>query len=384
MDKSRLLDLLSKQENDTLNDRERNELESWYNSLSLTTSSMDEEDKLKEEMFFLFREKIKKPSSPFLVRTIGRRMLKIAAVVTGLFLGGVVYYMTNYKTASVKSADLPSTTNRTKEDVAPGTNRAILTLGDGSRINLDESDAGVLAQQGNVKVLKLADGTLGYRPPNKEESEADILYNTIITPRGGEYKLTLSDGSNVWLNASSSLRYPTSFAGSKRRVEVSGEAYFEVAKNTLMPFIVSVNGEQEVKVLGTHFNINAYTEEGPKKITLLEGSVIVAERNHSITLKPGQQSSLSENGFKVEETDLEQVIAWKTGFIEFDNSSLEAIMREISRWYDVDINYQGKPKTSVIFGGRISKRLPLSKVLKMLETYGVKAEIRNKEIIISE
>ncbi|MEP7376367.1 MAG: FecR domain-containing protein [Chitinophagaceae bacterium] len=383
MDKMRLLLLLSKKADNVLSDEERNELDTWYESLYLESPKIDQyEDELKQEMLFQFREKIVKPSPQHRYILLSRKMLRVAAVAAGLLLVGSVYFIAVQKTTSAKPVSTSDIAVNIK-DVEPGSSRAILMLGDGSKIDLDKRDPGLLARQGSVQVVKLADGTLGYRPQGNEKEEENMLFNTITTPRGGEYKLTLPDGSKVWLNASSSLRFPTVFTGTERRVEVSGEAYFEVAKNRAMPFIVSVNGKQEVTVLGTHFNINAYNEEGTEKITLLEGSVMVAEKNYSITLKPGQQSALTENGFKSQEADVEQVIAWKDGFFEFENASLETVMRGIGRWYDVDIRYQDKPETSVIFGGRISKHLPLSNVLKMLETYGVNAKINGREIMIS-
>ena len=223
------------------------------------------------------------------------------------------------------------------EDIAPGGDKAILTLADGTKVVLDTAGNGAITRQGNVTVIKL-NGQLAYQPSTLT-STSTLTYNTISTPRGGQYQLVLADGSKVWLNAASSLRFPTAFAGKERRVEVTGEAYFEVAHDAAMPFIVQ-RGEAEVKVLGTHFNINGYEDEPSLKITLLEGKVRVSSRDQTAVLKPGQQAQLQTTNSKLQTTnqvDIDEVVAWKNGLFQFEQADIKTIMRQVARWYNVDV-----------------------------------------------
>jgi ferric-dicitrate binding protein FerR (iron transport regulator) len=209
-----------------------------------------------------------------------------------------------------------------------------------------------------------------------------ISYNTLSTPRGGQYQLVLPDGSKVWLNASSSIHFPTAFAGHERNVELTGEAYFEIAKNKQKPFHVNVNGMQ-VEVLGTHFNVNAYGDEGAIKTSLLEGSVKIKKGNISGLLKPGQQGVLKKNStdLEIKNADMNEAIAWKNGLFEFDGADIKSIMREIGRWYDVDVVYAGKVPDRR-FEGKISRDAQLSDVLKILALSNVKFSVEGKKIIV--
>ena len=250
-----------------------------------------------------------------------------------------------------------------KNDIKPGSDKAVLTLADGSTIMLQDAQNGAIAQQGSANVVKL-NGKLDYNASGSQTPE--ILYNTIATPRGGQYEVQLPDGTHVWLNAASSLRFPTAFTGINREVELTGEAFFEVAKNKSIPFVVNVQ-HNKVTVLGTHFNINAYSDEKSINTTLLEGSVKFNAGLQEKLLKPGQQSVFTPAtaALTVKPVDINQVIAWKNGFFEFDNTDLATIMRQISRWYDVDISYQTRDSKS-LFGGGISRKLNLSEVLHLL------------------
>lgn len=381
MQRSRLLELLDKLDNESITNEERTELYEWYDSLNL--GSLNSEpgvgDQSKEVMLAEFRSRYAVSTPRGRLLKIRWRTLKVAAVAAGLIFG--ILFYTNVKRPTRDSIVNNVQTAGTVADVAPGNTRAVLILGDGSTIDLHKSLAGTLAQQGSTEVRKRSDGTIDYVSNTSEKQ--GLIFNTVQTPRGGEYKLVLADGTNVWLNASSSLKFPTAFSGAERRVEVSGEAYFEVAENKDLPFVVSVNGRQEVRVLGTHFNVNAYLEDGLEKVTLLEGSVAVAQGKYAVTLKPGQQSFLAGKGFEIEDADVDQVIAWKTGFFEFNNSSLESIMQSISRWYDVDVIYEMRSAPAPTLGGRISRHLPLSKVLKMLSAYGIYSKIVGKSVVIS-
>lgn len=308
-----------------------------------------------------------------------------AAAAIAIVLGTASYlYLVN----SNKNSELTTTGpgKLTPKDIAPGGDRAVLTLANGQKIILDSAANGTLALQGNARVVKMANGQLVYTIEGSEGMAP--VYNTMSTPRGGQYKLTLPDGTNVWLNAASSITYPASFAGKERRVTVTGEVYFEVAKDKTKPFHVAANG-MDVEVLGTHFNINSYEDEGVDKTTLLEGAVRITKGTSSVQLKPGEQAVLSQSqGSRntievVRNVNIEQVVAWKNGWFEFDNVDLRTIMRQISRWYDVDVSYEGRITTET-FGGRTTKNLPLSEVLELLESDGLRFRLEGKKLIVEQ
>jgi ferric-dicitrate binding protein FerR (iron transport regulator) len=243
--------------------------------------------------------------------------------------------------------------------IKPGKDVAILTLADGTTITLDSASNGIISQQGNVRITKLPTGELVYTPEGSNVQET--LYNTMTTPKGGQYKLTLPDGSKVWLNAASSITYPAAFVGKERTVTIKGEVYFEVAKNENMPFHVKANNIT-VDVLGTSFNIMAYDDEPAIKTTLITGAIKV----NGHLLKPGQQAV---NERITDNADIEEAIAWKNGLFEFNQQSIVSIMQQISRWYDVDIQYQGTIKSKT-FTGQISRYADIATVLQMMELTG--------------
>lgn len=247
-------------------------------------------------------------------------------------------------------------------DKAPGKTGAILTLADGSKIVLDSLGNGLVANQNNTTVSK-KNGGLVYKSGNNSE----LVYNTMTTPRARQYNLELSDGTKVWLNASSSLTFPTSFASNERKVILTGEAYFEVAKDKKRPFRVSVN-EMQVNVLGTHFNINAYDDEATINTTLLEGSVLLIEKSQKVLLKPGEQAQKQKKGTIVvnNKVNIDKVMGWKNGVFYFENANLQTVLREISRWYDVDVIFEKEIPVRT-FEGEIQRNLKLSQVLKILE-----------------
>lgn len=303
----------------------------------------------------LSADKINKPAQ--VKRLYPFRWAAAAAVVIMISAGGYFYFNKNEK----QTAKTATQQQRFKNDVAPGSNKAVLTLADGTRIILDSANNGTLTQQGNIKIIKLDDGQLAYKGSGNE-----VLYNTVSTPKGGQFKITLSDGSTVMLNASSSLRFPASFSGKFRDVELAGEGYFEIAKNTAKPFHVKVN-DMRVEVLGTHFNINAYEDEAAIKTTLLEGSVKVATVNaqESTLIKPGQQAQLKGKEIKVVPADIKEVIAWKEGRFYFDGSDIKTVMRQLSRWYDVEVKYENNIPD--FFVAKIARDVPVSKLLQLLE-----------------
>lgn len=269
----------------------------------------------------------------------------------------------------------------TQAIVSPGSEKATLTLGNGLVIQLDTARNGTLALQSNAEIVKLDDGTVLYRPGNLPVDK-EISFNTIKTPSGGQYQIVLPDGTRVWLNAASALRFPSHFSEKNREVALSGEAYFEVARDPGAPFVVSV-GQSAVTVLGTHFNINGYGDEEDLCTTLLEGSVRFSNGATERTLEPGQQARLNRNSsaVSVHKADIDQVMGWKNGFFEFDNIDLAAIMRQISRWYDVDVVYQSIDKNKKL-GGGISRKSALPDLLRLLENSGVKARLEGRTLIV--
>jgi transmembrane sensor len=270
--------------------------------------------------------------------------------------------------------------------VAPGTEKAVLILADGSRIVLDSAANGQIAKQGNTTVIK-EDGLLAYNPDNNTPP-GKTDYNIIQTIKGQQYSsLVLSDGTKIWLNASSSIRFPVTFTGKLREVEITGEVFFEVAKNPAMPFIVAAKGTK-IEVLGTHFNINAYDDEAAIKTTLLEGAVKVTSNGKSSFLKPGQQSQVAANGeIKVSnDADIERVVAWKNGIFKFQDADMGTIMRQVARWYDVEVSYKDQITETYVIT-YLPRNVPVSKLLKMLEEAGgVHFEIdeANKKIIVEK
>ncbi|HEY9262564.1 FecR family protein, partial [Chitinophaga sp.] len=249
---------------------------------------------------------------------------------------------------------------------------------DGSVMQLDSAGNRILQQGGAV--VRQQGGQLVYAASSDKDA---VTYNTLRTPRGGQFKITLPDGTTVWLNAASSIRYPTTFPGQERRVEMSGEAYFEVAKDEEKPFKVSANGKAEVKVLGTHFNVHAYPEEGIIKTTLLEGAVSMSTpANAPVLLKPGQQAAAGQTTIEVvNDANIDQVMAWKYGLFNFDKSNLPSVMNELSRWYDVDVRYEGQVP-SRIFRGKIKRDLSLTQVLEVLQDVNIKFKMEGKTLVV--
>ncbi|WP_419788535.1 FecR family protein [Mucilaginibacter sp. SP1R1] len=266
----------------------------------------------------------------------------------------------------------------------PGGNRALLTLANGKTIYLDNAQNGVLAKEGNAQVDKTRDGQLVYKDGDNGEANQVNAMNKVSTPRGGQYQLVLNDGTKVWLNSASSLSFPAVFSGKTREVEITGEAYFEVAKNAAMPFMVKTN-HVVVEVLGTHFNVMAYNDEAATKTTLLEGAVKISNSEHTSFLKPGQRALLNQNGAidVVNDPDAEDAIAWKNGLFQFRDAGIQTIMRQAARWYDVDVNYEGKIPVKQ-FTGSISRNVKASELLGMLKYVGVNYRIEDKHITITQ
>lgn len=275
------------------------------------------------------------------------------------------------------------TVNLVKHDIAPGGNKAILILSSGKQIILSAAKNGKLAQQGHTNILKTADGQVIY---HAGDEPATMVYNTLKTPRGGQYNLTLADGTKVWLNAASSITYPVEFTGNERKVDITGEVYFEVTHNAKKPFRVSA-GNQTVEVLGTHFNINAYADEPLQKTTLFQGSIRIDRNKQSVILKPGQQAQVENNPASsrivvTSDINTEEVLAWKNGYFLFYSENIEGIMRMVSRWYNVDVTFEkGIPDET--FGGSISRFENVSQLLNVLQRTGsVHFKIEGRRITV--
>ena len=313
-------------------------------------------------------------------RTINRfnwKKYAVAAALVITVITGAIYFVNNRSSSfSITQKNTSDTVD--KKVISPGGNKAMLTLADGSVILLQETQDGVIAQQGAASLVKL-DGKLAY---NAAAKSGQVLYNTLTTPRGGQYQVTLPDGSLVWLNAASSLRFPTAFTGGERRVEVMGEAYFEVAHNPSMPFKVLVNGA-EIRVIGTHFNVMAYSDELLLKTTLLQGAVKFISNDKTWILKPGQQAQLTTKGDVdlVSDVDVGDVLSWKNGKFHFDAMDIATILRQVTRWYDVDVIYNRK--INDLFYAEMPRNTPLSDVLKALQLTGkVDFRIEGKKIFV--
>lgn len=305
------------------------------------------------------------------VHFLRRGWLRYAAAIILLFGAGTYIYLEHLSPSNGSSSKGISSASANGGDIAPGRDGAILTLADGTQIVLDSLGSGIIAHQNGTQVA-LKNGLLVYDANAK--TTGGISYNTMTTPKGRQFQLVLPDGSKVWLNAATFIRYPTVFTGKERKVEIDGEAYFEVVKNAGMPFKVKVNETTEVEVLGTHFNVNAYENEGVIKTTLLEGIVRVKAYKQLQTLVPGQQAEVlygnDREGVSVHTADINRVMAWKNGLFNFEGANLQEVMRQLERWYDIEVVYSGDIP-NIRFGGKISKNENLSIVLEGLKGAGV-------------
>jgi transmembrane sensor len=363
-------ELLDKYKKGICTPQEKAIVENWYNQQSeLATDHLDvpDYDRTREEIWnALLAGRIKtlnQDNGKPVVKT-KRHHLGIAASLFIVVAAGLFFLM-------YKRPEQPFKSNEQASTARPGGNKAYLTLSNGKRITLNDTLNGTLAVHAGVRITKTADGQIACQViPGK--AGGPLKYNTLEAPKGGQYQITLVDGTKIWLNAASVLKYPSQFAGKERKVELTGEAYFEVAKSKTMPFVVVSKG-QVVQVLGTHFNINAYEDEASTKTTLVEGSVKVFRKREDKDeefrmLKAGQQSVLKEETFDVKEVDTEEAIAWKSGYFTFENDNLEMIMRKLERWYNVEVSYTGKISNKVKVMGSISRNTELPELLKMLES----------------
>lgn len=313
-----------------------------------------------------------------------------AAAVLILLGAGTYFYITSKKAGQevVKGKAVPG--------ILPGSNKALLTLSDGTTITLDSAASGAIAQQGGSSIVKTAGGAIIYDA--RGVSQGEVMMNTMSTPRGGQYRLTLPDGTTVWLNAASSITFPASFTGNSRKVKVTGEVYMEVAKNVKMPFMVDIDGKATIEVLGTGFNINSYADEGTIATTLVEGKVRVwpgnittgsaseEEQHMAVTLTPGQQALLPNNTTTVNissNANLEHVLAWKNGIFSFTGKSFQSVMKDVERWYDIQVRYEGAIPTRKL-KGEMDRGVQLNDLIRFLQGFGLHVELKDRILMVGE
>lgn len=355
MNRETIYSLIQKHQQGIATDAEKQSLANWYNNVSNQDSEFpEEEDNVHEEILMRLLNEIDFQKK----HTFNYKRWAVAASVLIMLTAGAILFINKYRTAKNQAIAL-------EHPIKPGSNKAILVLANGSKVLLTDVATGKIAQQSGSQIIKTADGKLAY------SATSDVItdvpqYNIMQTPKGGQYQLLLSDGTRVWLNAESSLKYPVSFTSSKdRRVELKGEAYFEVAHNKDLPFRV-VSNKQVIEVLGTHFNVNAYPDELNTKTTLLEGAVKIVAGDKNTTLKPGQEADLT-TAFKVSTVDPREAIDWKNGYFRFNDEALESVMRQIARWYDVKVVYDDesvKKETLIAVTTRFAN---IATLLKMIE-----------------
>lgn len=377
-DYDRIITLIADYNSGEISKAGKQELEDWMalgEHNRLLFERLTAEDQLREELKIIYRFNAAAAYSGFerkYIKPAKKRWVNIgiaATVALACTFGGYLYFFPEHFATQ--------NTPVLAKDIVPGKNAATLTLANGEKIVLGDARNGELAREAGVLITKTSDGQLIYEV--KDQRNAAGSKNTLKTARGETYQVHLPDGTLVWINAASSLTYPASFAASKTRtVELDGEAYFEVSKDASHPFIVKT-AQQDLVVLGTHFNINSYADEGQTLTTLLEGAVKINERT---LLKPGEQAQLSANGnIRVGKANIAEAIGWKNGFFLFEKDDLPTVMRQISRWYDMDVKYEGEiPKAS--FDGKVYRNLNLSKVLEVLKYADVKFKIEGKTIVI--
>lgn len=364
MTKDELSVLLKRYESGVCSEQEKKLLEKWFTDRSMSSNwqwKSEEERLLAAQHMRSHIEAQLFPKRRPAILTFKR--IAVAASVVLCCSIAIWLYVNRSAVDSVEQF-------YTQEAVDPGSNAALLTLADGTSIRLDDAGIGTLFDENGTAIKKLQNGELLYElNANSTLDAGKILTNTISIPRGGQYQLTLPDGTKVWLNSASTLVYPTAFVGAERTVTLTGEAYFEVAKNEYRPFKVKAQ-DTEIQVTGTHFNITAYADEQQVTTTLVEGGVNVLKKGQEVALRPGQQavSQLNDSSISVEAVDTDYALAWLEGHFVFENQDIQTIMKNIARWYNVDVSYEGMLTSNKAFGGTYTKSKGIEELLSHLET----------------
>lgn len=380
MDFDKEKDLLKRYTDGTCSEEEKEQIEAWYlKEIEKSEDPSITDDELEHSKHNIWTQLISEKHPSF---RKNRTFLRYAVAASILILFSVGFYFN--KRSGLEKINI--STVRVNSPITPGGNKAILTLADGTKINLSEAENGVIANQRNATIKKAKDGLLVYEvETNLYQKDIAQIQNKIDIPKGGQYKLILPDGTKVWLNSMTSIKYPSTFSGSERRVELKGEAYFEVAKNEKIPFIVQTS-QMEVEVLGTHFNVMSYENETLQEIALLEGSVNVIQKSSGLSkiLKPGYLAKINDtqNNISLRKANLESIVAWKNGIFQFDKEDIKTIMKKLERWYDIEVIYEGKIPPDQ-FVGKISRDTNLDEVLKILSQSKITYRLEGKKIIIS-
>lgn len=384
--------LIVKYLDNSLNEAEQKELTEWINAeehhRDLFTEMTDPQQLTTHlQQFYAYdSEKISQKISqhipafndaPAGIRSIYFRKWGWAAAAALLLLGGAYYWTSRVHNKPAVIASLPV-------NIEPGKQGAILTLADGREVVLDSLHNGIVASQSGASIV-LSEGQLVYDPTVAGNME--MQYNKMTTPAGRQFHVTLPDGTNVWLNAASSIRFPTSFPGNERRVEVTGEVYFDVVKNANKPFIVAVKDKIDIEVLGTTFNVNAYENERSIRATLIDGSirvgVVSTDHRKAVTLQHGQQASIKEQLITIaDHQDPEKILAWKNGLFNFDGATLEEVMRDLERWYDIEVVYENGIPNSDKFIGEMTRQIALTDLLDILKRFQVDFRVEGRKLIV--
>lgn len=373
METERLAYLVKKWQEGNCTPEETKELDAW---LWEDNGSVSDEvvKSIGKDMYREFREHFPLAKEPQEDTAPVRKLFPWRYAAAAAIL--VIVATAGWHFLSVNKQEIPAIV---AHDALPGHNGAILTLSDGRQVVLDSGGNGQIGKQGTTTILK-QNGQLVYN--TQKVTDASLSFNTLSTPKARQYSVVLPDGSHVWLNAASSLKYPTAFNGKQREVEMTGEAYFEVAHNASQPFIIKTNGT-EVKVLGTHFNINAYSDESTTRTTLLQGLVEVSYGGKDLKIQPGKQARSEPQGIRVLSVNTEQVVAWKNGLFDFNGMTLKEVLRQLARWYDMHVVFEGG-NTDELFSGEIDRNLNLSQVLSGLESMHLHFRIEGKKLIVKQ
>lgn len=375
-DQQELIEILNRISNGEASDEDIHQYDHWCHSFQLKGIPIPEIEKITSGMLEEVTKRIKHESKAYRLRLWSRVAAAVCVILT-MGLGG--YHLIH------KPQSEQITENQIANNIVPGGNKATLTLANGQTIILDSMHSGHIANQGNSKITKTGNGLLAYQAQStKLKAQSEALFNTLTVPRGGQYQLILPDGTKVWLNAASSIRYPAAFAGRERKVAITGEVYMEVAKDVLHPFIVSTRNA-DITVLGTSFNIMAYPDESSVETTLVDGSVKVSlpGGKEARIIRPGQQAIVAgaDGNIGVKTVNVGDVAAWIHGLLSLNDCSVQEFMDQLSRWYNVDIEYAGKipPKK---LGGMINRNANLSDVLSALDAAGIHTRVEGEKIIV--
>jgi transmembrane sensor len=378
MSPEKIEDLVQKYLNGTSTAKERELLDSWYRSQLADTheweaESLDEVQLVKEKMFNVIKEHVAPNRSHKFIPHIYRY---VAAASIIMIIATSAFFF--YKSSQIISSDSIALK---RVVIAPGKNGAVLTLGDGEKITLDNHVLTLIDKAKMNGIYKYSDSLLEYKKLF-HKAEKGLVTNTLTTPRGNKFTIVLSDGTKVFMNAGSTLQYPQIFNGSERIVKLTGEAYFEVAHNKKSPFKVQVR-DQIIEDIGTSFNVNAYEDESFVSVTLIEGSVKIEKNKNQVVISPGQNALTSESNsaISVKQADLESDLAWKSDLFHFENVQLPEVLKQIARWYNLEIEYEGNIPSKTI-NGEIYRNMNGTQVLTILKNLGIKFKLDGNKLII--